>query len=72
MAHQKLYRSDKDKIVAGVLGGLSEYADIDSTISRLIYIALLLATGVFPGVIFYLLAVAVIPKRPGETTVSND
>ncbi|MEX0910230.1 MAG: PspC domain-containing protein [Candidatus Paceibacterota bacterium] len=64
MAHKKLYRSDKDKVIAGFLGGVAEYSDIDATILRLTYVALCLITGGIPFVILYLLAVVIVPKNP--------
>ena len=33
---KKLYRSRKDRVFAGVCGGIAEYLGIDSTIVRLI------------------------------------
>jgi phage shock protein PspC (stress-responsive transcriptional regulator) len=62
MAHKKLYRSESDKVISGVVGGIAKYADVDSTALRLLYAALLLVTGVFPFVILYLLAIAIVPK----------
>ena len=38
----KLYRSEKDKMVGGVCGGLGEYFGIDSTIVRLIFALIVL------------------------------
>lgn len=61
---QKLYRSKEDRFVAGVLGGLAEHYNHDSTFWRLGFIALLLVTGLFPGVILYLVAWVIIPEKP--------
>ena len=33
--NKKLYRSTKDKVLAGVCGGLGEYFDVDPTLVRL-------------------------------------
>jgi phage shock protein PspC (stress-responsive transcriptional regulator) len=33
---KKLYRSEKDRKVAGVCGGLGEYFDIDPVIPRIV------------------------------------
>ncbi len=59
---QKLYRSKTDKIVSGVLGGLGERYDIDPTVLRLAFLAIALLTGIFPGVIFYIGALLIVPK----------
>jgi len=61
---KKLYRSRQDRILGGVLGGLAEYSDSDVIVWRLLFVALVLFTGVFPGIIFYLLALLIIPNEP--------
>ncbi len=60
---RKLYRSEKDKWVAGVVGGLSEYLAVDSTILRIAYIIFTLASA-GAGIIGYILAVLIIPRPP--------
>jgi len=59
----RLYRSDKNKIFAGVIGGIGEYFNVDPAILRLVWVFILIFTAVIPGVIFYLIAVFVVPKR---------
>jgi len=53
-------------MVAGVAGGIAEYADVDPTIVRLIWIAALLTTGPL-ALLLYLLCAIVIPREPGST-----
>lgn len=60
---KKLYRSSKDKIVAGVFGGLGEYLNVDPTILRLSWILITVFTGFIPGIIVYILAAVVIPRE---------
>ena len=50
--------------MAGVLGGIAEYFEVDSTLVRLIFILVFVATGFVPGLIFYILAALVMPNRP--------
>jgi phage shock protein C len=57
----RLYRSTKDRKIAGVCGGIAEYFDIDPVIPRIIFITLLL-TGGFPGLIPYLVTWAIVPS----------
>ena len=57
-------------MVAGVLGGLGEHYHTDPNIFRLIFLLFLLATGLFPGVILYLIAAIIIPEEP-HITPSN-
>ena len=67
MSHKKLYRSETDKVLAGVCGGLAEYFDIDSVLLRLIWVLIVVMSGIFPGVIVYILAILIVPKRPITT-----
>lgn len=59
---KRLYRSETNKIIGGVLGGIGEYFDIDPVIVRLLYIIGVLLTAIIPGVIVYILALFIIPK----------
>ena len=62
--NKKLYRSDTDKVLSGVLGGLGEYFEIDSTVLRLAYVLITIVTGLFLAIIGYIIAVVVVPKKP--------
>lgn len=55
---KKLYRSKKDRKLAGVCGGLGEYFGFDPTLARIVCILLAL-----PGVLPYLLLWIVIPEE---------
>lgn len=59
---KKLYRSNTDRKLSGVCGGLAEHFDIDPTIIRLIFIFLTLFGG--GGLLIYLICALVIPKSP--------
>lgn len=61
---KKLYRCRWNKKVSGVLGGLGIYLNLDPTILRLIFLALIIPTGVFVLPIIYLIAALVIPEGP--------
>lgn len=63
MENKKLYRSSKNRIIAGVLGGLGEYFGVDPVALRLIWILVVVFTGFVPGMIAYLLAIVVMPKK---------
>lgn len=65
MAAKRLYRSKKDRMIAGVCGGLAEYFNIDPTIVRVIAVILLLPGGA-PGLIPYLILWAVVPENPEQ------
>ena len=63
METKKLYRSEKNKIIAGVFGGLGKYANVDPVLLRLIWVLIAVFTGFVPGLITYLLAIIIIPKK---------
>lgn len=63
MENKKLYRSNTNKIVAGICGGLGEYYGIDPTILRLAWILITIFSGVFPGLLGYFFAILVVPKH---------
>lgn len=61
-AKKKLYRSESDRMLAGVCGGLGDYTGIDSTVWRIIF-AILLLPGGFPGLVPYVIMWVVIPRE---------
>lgn len=61
---KKLYRSVKDKMIAGVCSGIGEYLDIDPTIVRIAFAALLLFGG--GGALAYLLLWIIVPEEPAS------
>ncbi|HEY4505247.1 MAG TPA: PspC domain-containing protein [Candidatus Paceibacterota bacterium] len=61
---KKLYKSEDDKVIAGVIGGIGEYFDIDPTLLRLAYILLAVMTALVPAIIGYIIATLVVPRRP--------
>lgn len=60
---KKLYRSGRDKIIAGVCGGLGEYFNIDPLLVRVISVVLLVATFGFIT-LAYLLLWILLPRNP--------
>ena len=59
---KKFYRSRKNRVIAGICGGLAEYFDIDPIIIRLITLILVLSAGA--GLMAYIIALIVVPKEP--------
>ena len=58
---KKLYRSNTNKMVAGVCGGIGEYFSVDPTLVRLGFVALSFLAG--GGLLVYILATIIIPKE---------
>ncbi len=61
---KKVYRSRENKIFGGIIGGIGEYFDIDPTILRLVFVFLVLASGIVLGIIIYIAAFFIVPKKP--------
>ena len=61
---KKLYKSNTDKVFAGVIGGIGEYFNIDPTILRLAYVLITIVSGIFPAIIAYIIAVVIVPDKP--------
>lgn len=70
-----LHRSESNKVIAGVAGGLGEYFNIDPTIIRIIFILLTIFGG--SGLIIYVVLWLIVPtksqtvKHPQDTIRSN-
>ncbi len=59
---KRLYRTNDDKILAGIFGGVAEYFDIDSNLLRLIGLLLFIFTGFAPFLIVYIVAMFIVPS----------
>ena len=66
---RKLYRSSEDRAILGICGGIGEYLDIDPIIVRLIVVILTLLG--FSGLLFYIVAIFVIPESPEYRAVKD-
>ena len=67
---KKLYRSRKNKSIAGVCGGIAEYLKIDVTIVRLIWALAILCAGT--GLLAYIVCAFVIPEEPEDYVTVED
>lgn len=61
---KKLYKSNTDKKLCGVCGGIAEYLNIDSTIIRLILVIAILFAGC--GILAYIIAALIMPNKPEQ------
>ena len=57
-----LYKSNKNKMIDGVCGGIGEYFGIDPTLVRLGFVALCVLAG--GGLLAYIVALIIIPRAP--------
>ncbi|MGH2813530.1 MAG: PspC domain-containing protein [Actinomycetota bacterium] len=60
-AGRKLYRSNTNRMLAGVCGGLAEYFNLDPTLIRVLFIVLAVLGG--SGVVLYLAMWIIVPKQ---------
>ncbi len=61
--YKQLTRSTSSRMIAGVCGGLGQYANMDPTVIRLVALLLLFVTG--PGMVLaYLIMALIIPEEP--------
>ena len=61
--NKKLYRSNNDKKISGVCGGVAEYFGIDATIVRLLWVLASFMNGLC--VVAYVACVFIVPEDPG-------
>ncbi len=59
---RRLYRSQTNKVFAGVCGGLAEYLNVDATVIRIVWVLLTLLGG--SGIILYIIAFFIVPEKP--------
>ena len=61
MSNIKLYRSQSDRMIGGVCGGLGRYLNVDPIFIRLVFVLLLFGSDF--GFLFYLLLWILIPEE---------
>jgi phage shock protein C len=59
---KRLYRSDENRVIGGVCGGIAEYFDLDPTLVRLLWVILTFSAGI--GLLAYIVSMIIIPGRP--------
>ena len=59
MGDKKLYRSNNNKMICGVCGGIGEYFHVDPTVIRLLWVVFVLCAG--SGILAYIIAAIIMP-----------
>ena len=59
--NKTLKRIPHKGMVAGVVAGFADYFVVDVTMLRIVFVLFVMATGLFPGVIAYIVAVLIMP-----------
>jgi phage shock protein PspC (stress-responsive transcriptional regulator) len=63
MANVGLYRSNRQNMIAGVMGGIAERFGWNANLLRIIFFLVSVMSAAFPGILVYLILWLVIPKR---------
>ena len=63
---KRLERDEEKAVISGVLAGMANYYDQDPVLFRIAAITFLLITGVFPGILIYIVAWLVMPKKSSK------
>lgn len=61
---KRLYKSNQNKMLDGVCGGIAEYFGMDPTAVRLLWVLFSALGG--SGIIAYIVAAVVIPRDPNQ------
>lgn len=67
---RRLHRSRRERMVAGVCGGLSEYFDVDPVIWRLAFVVVTFMGGA--GVLIYFILAVLMPEEGREAAPAGD
>ena len=59
---KKLYKSNTNKVIDGVCGGIGEYFNIDPTLVRLAWVVFCALGG--SGLLTYIIMALIIPRQP--------
>ena len=59
---KSLRRSTTDSMIAGVIGGMAEFFELDATLLRVVYVILSILSVAFPRILVYLILWLLIPK----------
>jgi len=61
---RRLYRSRRDRRIAGVAGGVAEYLEVDPTVIRVLWVLTIFFGGI--GLFMYIVMAFIVPLEPLE------
>lgn len=65
---RRLYRSQSQRMLGGVCGGLGEYLAIDPTLIRVLFVAAAILAG--HGILLYLILLLLVPVEPSPSVTA--
>jgi phage shock protein PspC (stress-responsive transcriptional regulator) len=60
---KRLMRNTQAGKVAGIAAGFADYFDVDVVLVRALFVVAIILTGLFPGILAYLVLWFLIPRR---------
>ena len=59
-----LYRSNHNRVLGGVCGGIAEWLEWDPTLVRVLYVLVSIFSVAFPGILVYIILWILMPTAP--------
>ncbi|MBK0064738.1 MULTISPECIES: PspC domain-containing protein [unclassified Acinetobacter] len=72
MANTGLYRSNRQHVIAGVMGGIAERFGWNANLLRVIFVLISVMSAAFPGILVYLVLWLVMPKKTERLQYQQD
>ena len=72
MTQGKLHRSRRDRVIAGVCGGIAEWLGWDPTLVRVLYVLTSILSIAFPGLVVYVLLWIIVPEEPWPSQAAHE
>ncbi len=72
---KKLYRSSKNRFIAGVCGGLGTFFNIDANLIRIGVVIISVISAFIPMLLIYTICALIVPLEPaspGDVTIDGD
>ncbi len=63
----KLHRSQNNKMIAGVMGGIAEYVGWSPTWVRVLFVVISSLSAAVPGILIYIILWLIMPKANAQS-----
>ncbi|MGQ0629248.1 MAG: PspC domain-containing protein [Phycisphaerales bacterium] len=57
-----LHKSNRQRVISGVCGGIAEWLGWDPTFTRILYILASVFSAAFPGILVYIVLMIIMPR----------